>query len=290
MAASLARVPICGEEMVTMSPGARAASWVAMMPVPVSRTEPAGTGLARRRYSIKYSILAAEFGGGDGAVEDEAFTAADGAGHIDVVGVGEFIGGDEPGAEGAAAGEDLGLGQIEGVFAFDIPGGDIVGEAVAEDFALGAEQDGEFGFGGGEGGVLADADLVVGSDADAGVAFEEDFGARGGEDVFVEALARAVFGVAEGGAHFVGAAAGPDLAGADGHDGGEAGGAFGAALGDEIGEVGVFALALLDQFEHGVAGDGPGLTIFKEGRGDAPVPIDLSNFHSGGSCVSQYLM
>ena len=42
-----------------MSPGARAVSWVMMIPVPVRSTEPAGTGLERRRNSTISSILRA---------------------------------------------------------------------------------------------------------------------------------------------------------------------------------------------------------------------------------------
>src|SRR5581483_412134 len=48
-------VPISGTVISTVSPGRSAASSVTIMPVPVRRTEAAGTGLHRSRYSSSVS-------------------------------------------------------------------------------------------------------------------------------------------------------------------------------------------------------------------------------------------
>src|SRR6185295_1555367 len=54
-AAGLLSSPISATRMETTSPGASAASLVTMIPVPVSSTVPAGTLLARVRYSTSVS-------------------------------------------------------------------------------------------------------------------------------------------------------------------------------------------------------------------------------------------
>src|ERR1035437_6731117 len=122
-------------------------------------------------------------------------------------------------AQGTAAVVDLGLGEVEGVLALDVPGGYVVGEGEAEDGVAGAKHDREFGLGRGETGIGADADGLAGADAMAGRALEEDLRARFAVDVGVHAFAGAVLGIAEGGAGFVSAAAAPNLGRMDGNEG-----------------------------------------------------------------------
>src|SRR5262249_19837033 len=55
ISAMFASSPICATRIETVSPAASAASSVTMMPVPVSSTEPPGTGFARNRYSMRVS-------------------------------------------------------------------------------------------------------------------------------------------------------------------------------------------------------------------------------------------
>ncbi len=109
----------------------------------------------------------------------------------------------------------------------------------------------------GEFGIGADADGLAGADADARRPFEEDLRAVLSVDMGVHAFAGAVFGIAEGRAGFIGAAAAPHFArmnGADGNGwlvaGREA--SWSASCGSGI----AFGFGAADQVREGVSGDG----------------------------------
>ena len=150
-----------------------------------------------------------EFGGIDLSMKEHVPRPGYGARHLQTVWIRNIAGADDHRADGAAAVVDLGLGKIQGVLAFDIPGGNVVGKGEAEDAVAGAKYYRKFRFRRGENRIRTDADGVARPHAVARRAFEKDFGTRFPVNVRVHAFARAVLGIAEGGAGFVGAAASP---------------------------------------------------------------------------------
>ena len=82
--------------------------------------------------------------------------------------------------------------QVKSVFALNIPGRNVVGEGVADDLALFAENHGEFRFRGSELRIGTDADVLVRAYANARGALEEDFGALLAVDIGIHAFAGGV--------------------------------------------------------------------------------------------------
>ena len=80
---------------------------------------------------------------------------------LDRVGVGDLVGRGDHGPEREAAPVHLGLGQVERVVALDVPGRDVVGQCEAEDRPPSAEDEGQLGLGGGEGGVSPATDGLI---------------------------------------------------------------------------------------------------------------------------------
>jgi hypothetical protein len=103
-----------------------------------------------------------------------------------------------------------------------------------------------------------------------GRALEEDLGTRLAVDVRVHALARAVLGVAEGGAGLVGASAAPDFGRVDRQNG------FGAANGSRRA---IRQRRVADDVERGPSGKDARPSTFKQGRRRRAVDTNLSEFH-----------
>src|SRR6185503_15754575 len=95
--------------------------------------------------------LALELARAGGSAEDFAAGAVHAAGQLEGVGILDLVGSHDHGPEREAAVVDLRLRQVERVLALDVPGGDVVGQGVAEDGAAAADHDRELGLGGGEG-------------------------------------------------------------------------------------------------------------------------------------------
>src|SRR6185369_9640994 len=143
----------------------------------------------------------------------------DGTRHLQVIGIRNLVRRNNHGSESAAAVVNLRLCEVEGVFALDIPGGDVVGERKAEDAVAGANHDRKFRLRRREMGIGTDADIVTAAHAMPGRALEKYFGARLTIDVRVHAFPCAVLGIAEGSAGFVSAAAAPHFGRMNGKDG-----------------------------------------------------------------------
>ena len=129
-----------------------------------------------------------------------------------------FVADEEAGAKSAATVVDLGLREVERVGAFDVAGAHVVADGVADDLAARVDDEREFRFGDGPGGIAANFDLTVGACDFVTYGFEEELGAFGSVDAVVEVAASGVFGFGDAGAAaaVVGYAGGPDLLIADG--------------------------------------------------------------------------
>lgn len=211
---------------------------------------------------------AGEFGGGALELGEGGFAFENGgAGAGDLAGDGGlwregFFAEEDGGAEGGATGEALGLGEVEGVLAFDVAAREVVAAGDADDFATAVDGESEFGLGHHPGGVGAEVHGGVGADGALGGGFEEDFGALGLIDAVVEGAAAGVFAFfhAGGAAAEVGDTCGPDFLGADG--------------GEEVGGWG-----------NGCGGEGGGDTGIEIGRIEEFVPI-----RGGDSVVSAVVL
>ena len=124
--------------MVTTSPGASAAS---------CGDDDAGAGEQHRsgghvdwiaiRYSISVFDFAVQLRRRSAAGERLPSPRSDRAGHLEIVGIGQFVRRDDHRTERAAGRVYLRLRQVERILALDVPGRNIVGERVADDLALG---------------------------------------------------------------------------------------------------------------------------------------------------------
>ena len=124
----------------------------------------------------------AEDHGGSAAVL--AANAIDVQPDFDVLGVGDFVFGDEPGAEGAEGVAAFALGPLAATVFLEGPLADVVGDAVAGDIVEGvgladvlglrADDDAELGFPVGLSAAAGDAEVVVGADDGARGLHEED--------------------------------------------------------------------------------------------------------------------
>jgi hypothetical protein len=157
-AAVLTSSPISGTRILTISPGVSAASCGTMIPVPVSSTVPSGHAVGEGERLDQRIQPPVQRGSGNGALENDLPAALDGAGDFERIGIGQRIGGEDDGAEGAATVVDLGLRQVEGILALDVPGGNVVGERVARDASAAAQHHGQLRFGRGEARIGANAD------------------------------------------------------------------------------------------------------------------------------------
>ncbi len=88
-----------------------------------------------------------------------------------------------------------------------------------------------------------------------------------------------MFGIAEAGAHLIGAAAGPDFAGMDGDNGRRLFEVGSGAAGGEQAEVDSLLFGTFDETLHGVTRNGPRAVFVEDGGGDLFVPAYLSEFH-----------
>ncbi len=144
---------------------------------------------------------------------------------------------------------------------------------------MAAEDQRQLRLGRGEPGVHANADRLARSHADARGSFEEDLRAGLSIDVGVHALAATMLGVAEAGAHLVGAAAGPHFGGVDRQDRLER---LGVAAGQRAGQLvqgSRFGFRTADQLAHGVIGDRPRRIAFEDGGRGCVSESNLSQMH-----------
>ena len=157
-----------------------------------------------------------QFGGGDAAGEQLRAAARYRTGHLKLVWIGQRVCRENHRTQRAAGVVDLGLRQVQRILALNVPGRNVVGEGESGDAAGAAQHHGQFRFGRRELRIDADPDALPGPHAHARRAFEKNFRAGSAIHVRVHSLARAMLGVAEGGAGFISAAAAPHLRRMDG--------------------------------------------------------------------------
>ena len=147
-----------------------------------------------------------------GAAEDGCAAA-----HDLQVDAGRWIGGSgadqDRRAERAAPVVDLGLRQVERIFAFDVAGAHVVADRVAKDAPAAVDRQGQFRLRRVPGGVRADAHRAAGGGGGARAPLVEQLRPLGGVDAVVEAAAPRLlrFGHACVAAAVVGDAGAPDL-------------------------------------------------------------------------------
>ncbi|MEY5026965.1 MAG: hypothetical protein RLZZ244_2493 [Verrucomicrobiota bacterium] len=191
----------------------------------VIRGDDAGAG--EKESAVREGVVAPKPGGefregafhlgeGRGAIESGEVRAfdfqADGG-----VGSGN-VAHEDSGAEGAAVAPDLGLGEVERIFALDVPGAEIIGDGVSEDFPVGIECECKFRLGNVPAGVGAQAHGFARGDDAVRSGFEEEFGPFGEIHAVVEGPAAGVLGFLHPGVARaqVRYARRPDLLGSDG--------------------------------------------------------------------------
>src|SRR5205823_2059749 len=143
--------------------------------------------------------------------------ARDGAGHIELIRVGDFIDSDDHGPERAACRVHLRLRQIERVLTLDIPGGNIVSESEAENGSTGAEYQRKFRLRRGKFGIGAQPDGLAWTHTYAGRSFEENLRPAAAVDVRVHAFSRSMLRIAKAGAGYISASARPSFHGINGN-------------------------------------------------------------------------
>ena len=144
---------------------------------------PGSSGVMEEKYSMSVGNLEDQFAG-VGVLQD---FAVDGEADGELMRVGDFVGGDDGGADGAEGGEALAHGPLRGG-ELHVAGADVVDDGVAVDvvapsgggdaIAAVADDEGEFGFVVGLGGVFGQDDGFAGAD-DGGGQLEEDDGVWG---------------------------------------------------------------------------------------------------------------
>ena len=174
--------------------------------------------LAAEEVADEFLEPALDLGDVDLAVEHGRAAARDG--DLDGPGAGGGFGhaGGDPRADGAGAVVDLGLREVEEVFALDVARAHVVADGEAGEFAAGIEHEGQLGLGHVPLCVGADANLVAGADGLFGHGFEEEFRPGRVIHAVVGGGAEVAFLHAGGLAAEVGDAHGPDLLPVDGRE------------------------------------------------------------------------